>query len=44
MNINNKGGKVSIIFKTSDRSCWDFIDGRLKKDQLVIEQASRGCS
>ena len=44
MVINNKGGKVSIIFKTSDRSCWDFIDGRLKKDQLVIEQASRGCS
>ena len=44
LSVTNKEGKVSIIFKTSDRWCWDFIDGRLKKDQLVIEQASRGCS
>lgn len=44
LSVTNKEGKVSIIFKTSDRWCWDFIDGRLKEDQLVIEQASRGCS
>lgn len=44
MVINNKEGKVMIIFKTSDRWCWDIIEGRIKEDQLVIEKANRGCS
>jgi len=39
LNISNKGHKVSMAFKNKDRGRIDFIEGKLKKNQLVIEVA-----
>jgi hypothetical protein len=40
LNFSNKGHKVFMAFKNKDRGRIDFIEGKLKKNQLVIEVAS----